>query len=99
MTCSLSRFRDVASMNLPATSGGAFTEQHGLPPAAAAPTAKPVAPAAADLTTPWPHRVQWATASLLALAVILLIVHAVVVQPAGSRPTSLQRGDGPRYRV
>jgi competence protein ComEA len=86
-------------MTPPAPSGGAFTVQHGSPMPATAPPATTVAPAAANLTTPWPHRVQWAVALLLCVAVVLLVAHAVVVQATGSRPATLQRGAGLGYRV
>src|SRR4051794_30374655 len=66
---------------------GAFTVQPALPPSAAAPA------------TPWPRAVQLATAAMLFLAALLVTVHAVVVQPGGSRPTTLQRGSGLKYRV
>jgi competence protein ComEA len=88
-------------MEPPAPAAGAFTVQHGQLLAGAAPPtpAPPTPPAATVLTTSWPHRVQWATALLLVLAAALLIVHAVAVQPGGSRPSSLQRGDTLKYRV
>ena len=83
-------------------SGGAFTVQHGLPLLAAAPSEKSAAPTAnivAKLATPWPRRVQGATAVLLFLAALLLLLHTVIVQPGGSRPTELQRGNGLKYRL
>lgn len=84
------------------TPAGVFTVQHGLPPATPAPLDKSTptpAPAATDLAAVWPRRVQWATALLLFLAVLLLAVHAVIVQPAGSRPAELQPGNALKYRI
>lgn len=82
----------------PPAAAGTFNVQPGLPPATAAPA--PAAPTGTtELTTAWPRRVQWATAALLGLAGLLLFVHAVAVQPGGSRPSEIQRSGPLHYRV
>jgi competence protein ComEA len=85
-------------MEPPDPVAGVFSVQPGLPPPATAALPSPAAPAA-GVATPWPRRVQWATATLLVLAAVLLVIHAVIVQAGGSRPAALQRGDALTYRV
>jgi competence ComEA-like helix-hairpin-helix protein len=62
----------------------------------------PAPPAAANAPVPppaWPRSAQLATATLLALAVVLLTVHALGCWRGGSRPTELQPGAAPLHRI
>ena len=62
----------------------------------------PAPPPSANAPAPppaWPRSAQLATAALLALAVVLLTVHALGSWRGGSRPTDLQPGAGPLHPI
>jgi competence protein ComEA len=66
----------------------------------AAPPPAPVpAPPAPAVPTAWPRSAQLAAAFLLGVATVLLVVHAYGGLRGGSRPTGLQPGTAPAYRI
>lgn len=89
--------------NAPNTSG----PQNTAVAPGAAPAARPLSAslpestsrALADIALAWPRQAQWAAASLLALATLLLFIHAASFLPLGTQPTELQRGDSISTRL